>query len=161
METTFSAILHRILQENDISLMRLYKDLYDVGMNITYPSLYAYYTGVTTPPYSVAKKIVKHAKMSISNEELEDIINYTKATTKAEKDSSNSLLNMNIKIRPKIISEEFEQNASALKTIIELRTEELFSKENEIVPLASSGKKQISAYIAYLIKKDLKENNLI
>ena len=161
METTFSALLHRILQENDISLMRLYKDLYDTGMSITYPSLYAYYTGTTTPPYSVAKKIIKFAKMAISNEELEEILSYSKITTKNEKDDSNSLLNMNIKIRPKIISMDYEQNASALKTIIELRADELFGKENEIVPLSSNNKKQISAYVAYLIKKDLKENNLI
>ena len=160
MEKTFSAILHRILQENNLDLKKFYNELNDVGIIVTYSSLYAYYIGTTTPPYSLAKRIIKHSKMDIQTDELEEIITNSKKQAKEYRDE-NKILNINAKIKPENIDVDYEQNASGLKSIIELRVDELFSKNDGLVTQISGGKKKLSAYVAYLIKKDLEENGII
>lgn len=161
MNTTFNTILHRILQERDINLTRLYKDLCDLGMNITYASLYAYYTGTTVPTYSTAKKILKLVKYTVTNDELETVLEYSKKVSKAEKDDDNNVLYLNLKIKPKNISSEYMNDAKALRTIIEMRADELFGKDDEISQLSAGGKRKLSAYISYLVKKDLEESKFI
>ena len=85
MNTTFDTLIHRILQERNINLTKFYKELADLGLNITYPSLYAYYTGTTVPPYSMAKRILKLARSQVSNEDLEQILEYSKKYNMKEK----------------------------------------------------------------------------
>ena len=42
-----------------------------------------------------------------------------------------------------------------------MRADEVFGDENLITQFSASGKRKLSAYVAYLIQKDLKENGLI
>ena len=161
METTFYTLIHRILQDRDMNLTRFYKELADLGLNITYPSLYAYYTGTTVPPYSMAKKILKLARVQISNDELEQILEYSKKAYRDEKTENNNELHINLKIKPKNINEDYKNNADGLKTIMEMRADELFGKDDEISRASSGGKRKISSYISYLIKKDLEENGFL
>ena len=58
MELTFSRLIIQILQDQNLNLTQLHKELYDLGLNITYASLYGYYTGKMVPPFSKAKEIL-------------------------------------------------------------------------------------------------------
>lgn len=161
MNTTFDTLIHRILQERDINLTKLYKELADLGLNITYPSLYAYYTGTTVPPYSMAKQILKLARYQLSNDDLEQVLAYSKKVNKAENKEKNNELHINLKIKPKNIHSDYKNNADGLKTIIEMRADELFGNDDEISSASAGGKRKISSYLSYLIKKDLEENGFI
>lgn len=161
MNTTFDTLLHRYLQERDINLTRYYKELNDLGLNITYASLYAYYTGTSIPQYSTARKILKLSRMNIANEELEQILEYSKKVNKEEKTDLNNELHINLKIKPKNVDKNFANNAKGLKTIIEMRADELFGKDDEITSATAGGKRKISSYLSYLIKRDLIESGFI
>ena len=111
MNTTFDTLIHKILQERDINLTKFYKELADLGLNITYPSLYAYYTGTTVPPYSMAKQILKLARFQLSSDDLEQVLAYSKKINKAENREKNNELHINLKIKPKNIHSDYKNNA--------------------------------------------------
>jgi len=160
-EITFSRLILQMLRDQNINLTKLYKDLYDLGLNITYPSLYSYFTGVVVPPFSTAKKILKIEKVKMPDEELEEVLAFSKRIQKSEKDDENKILNLNLKIKPESVGIDFKQNAKYLKSVIEMRSDEVFGDENLITQFSASGKRRFSAYVAYLIQKDLKENGFI
>lgn len=158
---SFSRLILQILREQNINLTKLYKDLNNLGLNITYPSLYSYFTGVVVPPFSTAKKILKIEKIEIDDEELENVLSYSKKVYKSEKDDANKILNLNLKIKPESVDEDFKQNSKYLKSVIEMRADEVFTDENLVTQFSASGKRKMSAYVAYLIKTDLEKNGLI
>jgi len=160
-EITFSRLILQIIRDQKINLTKLHKDLYDLGVNIKYPSLYSYFTGVVVPPFSVAKKILKTERIEIDDEELEQILRHSKRIQRSEKDDANKILNLNLKIKPELVGSDFKQNSKYLKSVIEMRADELFGDENLITQFSASGKRKLSAYVAYLIQNDLKENGLI
>lgn len=160
-DITFSRLILQIIRDQKINLTKLHKDLYDLGLNIKYPSLYSYFTGVVVPPFSIAKKILKIERIDMDDEELEQVLRYSKRVQRAEKDDANKVLNLNLKIKPELVGDSFKQNSKYLKSVIEMRADEVFGDENLITQFSASGKRKLSAYVAYLIQKDLKENGLI
>ena len=160
-EITFSRLILQIIRDQKINITKLHKDLYDLGTNIKYPSLYSYFTGVVVPPFSTAKKILKTERIDISDEELEYILRYSKKVQRQEKDDANKVLNLNLKIKPELVDDDFKQNSKYLKSVIEMRADEVFTDKNLVTQFSASGKRKLSAYVAYLIQKDLKENGLI
>ena len=161
MELTFSRLILQILQEQDVNLTQLHKDLCNLGLNITYPSLYSYYTGVVIPPYSTAREILKTENMEMSEEDLKEVLAYSRKVYKDEKDDANRILNLNLKIRPESVSRNFRQNSKYLRSVIEMRADEVFGDEDLVTQFSAVGKRKLSAYVAYLINKDLKENGLL
>lgn len=162
MEQTFSRIIHDICNDKGFSLKDLYRDLYDLDVNITYSSLYSYSSGSVIPPYSIAKEILKKEDYLLESEELEEILNYSKKVFQQEKSDDNKTLYLNLKIKPKNISKQFINNADGLKSVIEMRAEELFAGQEELITMFSAnGKRKLSAYVAYLIKEDLIRNKFI
>lgn len=97
----------------------------------------------------------------MDDEELEQVLRYSKRVQRAEKDDANKVLNLNLKIKPELVGDSFKQNSKYLKSVIEMRADEVFGDENLITQFSASGKRKLSAYVAYLIQKDLKENGLI
>ena len=95
MEQTFSRLIIQILQDQNLNLTQLYKELYDLGLNITYASLYGYYTGKMVPPLSKAKEILKTEKIEIEDEELEAILEQSRQVQKQENSQEDKILNLN------------------------------------------------------------------
>lgn len=161
MNVTYSTLLTQILQEQDINLANLHNELCDLGMKITYASLYSYFNGAVIPPYSVAKEILRLEKINIDSEELEAILDYSKKVAKQERSDDGKILNLNLKIKPEYIDLSYKKNAQGLKNIIEMRAEELFGNEELMSTFQAGGKRKLSAYVAYLIKKDLEDSDFI
>lgn len=156
--TTFSGILRQILMDEDLNLTQFHSKLSDLGLNITYPSLYAYYMGKTVPTFRCAKEILEKVKMHFETEELLDILEYSRALNKVENEDD-KILHLNLKIKPEEIDERFKNSSKLLKSTIEMRSKELFGDNELVTQFSASGKRKISSYIAYLIKEDLTKNN--
>lgn len=159
---TFSFILKEILNEENLNLKKYCDLLNNLGLSITYPSLYAYYNGVTTPSFLTAKRILKLSKYKINDDELEQILDFSKKSIKADNSENSRILNLNLKIKPKQISEKYEFQPSTLKSLIDVRSRELFTTNEKLMKQFDvDGRSKLSAYIAYLIKKDLEENKIL
>jgi len=161
VEMTFSSLLLQILQEQNLNLTELYKELNDLGFYITYPSLYGYFTGKMVPPFLKAKEILKVEKLNIDDEELARILNHSKRIQKEDYDENEKILTINLKIKPELIDPKYTLQPKYLKSVIEMRAEEIFGNNELITQFSASGKRKLSAYIAYLIKKDLEESGFV
>lgn len=153
---TFNRILSQILEEEEINLTKYCKELNDLGVNITYPCLYSYYCGYTVPGFSKAKKILKVSKIKYSSDELEEILEYSKVISSENNIEENRIMTLTLKVKPEEVSTEL--TPSTLKNILNIRAGELF---NQNVNFSTDKKGKLSSYFAYLVKKDLEENNLI
>ena len=158
MELTFSRLILQILNEQDLNLRELYRELCDLGMNITYASLYSYFTGVVVPPYDVASELLDLENVEMEESELRNILTHSRKVMKEELHDSDRILQMNLKIKPELIGREYQKKPKYLKSVIEMRANELFGDEELITQFSASGKRKLSAYVAYLIKKDFEEN---
>nr|MBQ4458676.1 hypothetical protein [Clostridia bacterium] len=161
MNLTFSALLRQILEERNINLSKLFRELFDLGMDLTYASLYSYYIGKTAPPFEVAKKIITLENLNIENDDIEKILEYSRKISKSENEEKEKILNLNLKIKPTSISKAYKNSANELRSLIEMRAKELFGDEDMVTQFSAPGRRKISAYMAYLIKKDLEENEYI
>ncbi len=161
MDTTFRRLLIDILTDRNINLSNLYNELNDLGLNIKYSSLYSYFTGVVVPPFNVAKKILNIEHVTLNDNELEQILSRSKRVSKMERQENDDVLNLNLKIKPELIDQKYKSNSRSLRNMIEMRTEELFVDDDLQVKFSALGKRKISAYVAYLIKKDLLESGFI
>ena len=148
MNTTFARILQQILDEQNVNLTILADELYSLGLNITYSALYSYYSSTCVPPFSTAKKILHFCKIEISDKELENIY-------------KDRIMRIDVKIKPEIISQKYKYNPEGLKNIIEMRADEIFGDEELVTNYSANGKRKLGAYISYLIKKDLLENEIL
>lgn len=161
MDTTFRRLLIDILSDRNINLSNLYNELNDLGLNIKYSSLYSYYTGVVVPPFEIAKKILITEHVVVNDGELETILKKSKKISREERLDNDDVLNLNLKIKPELIDERYKNNSSSLRNMIEMRAEELFVDDDLIVKFSATGKRKLSAYVAYLIKKDLLKSGFI
>lgn len=161
MRITFRQLLNRLLRDRDINLTRLFKELNHIGIKITYPSLYSYYTGIAVPQFNIAKKIVEAENLSVDDSELELILEESRRVIKELKEEDEEILKFNIKIRPWTVDSKYSNNSTGLKDDIKVRINELYGKKDEIDYTTVDNLKKMSSYIAYLIRKDLLENNFI
>lgn len=156
---TFNRILSQILEDEELNLSEYFKELFNLGVDITYPCLYSYYCGYTVPGFSKAKKILKASRVVYSNDELEQILEYSKKISSENNLEDPKIMTLTLKIKPELVSNNL--TPSTLKNIMNLRANELFNKEGSTIDFQSDKKGKLSTYIAYLVKKDLEENNLI
>lgn len=161
LKITFARLIQQILDEQSINLTTLSTELYDLGVNITYSALYSYYSGSSVPTMDTAKNILKVEKIKFSDDELKNVLEYSKKISRNENIYKDRILRIDVKIKPEVISREFERNPNALRNLIDIRSDELFGDNDLILQYSANGKRKLGAYISYLIKKDLLENNLI
>ena len=157
MKTTFSMILRQYIEEKGLNLTEYCNQLNDLGIYVSYPSLYAYYTGKNVPSYEIARKILDYQKENLNEKEIIATLKYSRDIIKQENDNDD-LLNVNLKIKPEQIDARYKNSSKYLKSAITMRAEELFGKDNLVTQFSKSGKGKLSAYVAYLIKEDLKNN---
>lgn len=160
-KVTFSTVLREIMFDEDMNLKEFYNQINNLNLKIGYTTLYNYYSGITVPSVTIAKNILKKAHYNISDIELEELLEYSKQFNQNEGNDNKKILRLNLKIKPDLISKEYEMKPEALRTVIELRSKELFTNKEFMRMFDVDGKGKISAYIAYLIKKDLEENDIV
>ena len=161
MNITFATLIQQILDEQDINLTELSNLLYNLGLNITYSALYSYYSNSSVPPFETARKILKLCKVETDREDLEQILLTSKEVSKNESIYKERIMRLDVKIKPENISKDFAKNPDGLRNLIDLRAEELFGNEELTMKYSAVGKRKLGAYISYLIKKDLTENDII
>ena len=143
---TFSMLLTQILNAMGLNLRQAEAYLSEKGVNIPYPSLAAYKKFTSVPEYDRALEILNGFDYPISNEELRNVIQYSKSQLKEYKLDSRQYLNKGIRLTPKQFDEDM--TTDELERIIELRMQEL----NE---------PNLNSYISKLIKKDLTDSGLV
>lgn len=161
LNIAFSDILTRILSDKDVNLTELHKELLNLGLDITYSSLYTYYNGTAVPRYSMAKKLLKLERYSIKDEDLEDVLEISKKIVKEKRDDVRDILPMYLKIRPEEIHKKYRGNPLALKEDLRVRINEEFNEEDKIELTSMNNLKKFSAYVTKLIKKDLESNGFL
>lgn len=160
MANTFGYLIDRLLSDRDISLTYLHRELNNLGVNVTYPSLYSYLNLTHCPSNEIAKKIVRCEKLSISDSELAEILEATRQSIKEIKEETelNELV-VNLKIKPEQIDDRYKNNSFLLKKDIKERINELMPDKK--INKQNKDLENISAYVTYLIKKDLNDGNIV
>ena len=113
------------------------------------------------PPFAKAKEILKTEKFEIDDEDLEAILKQSRLVQKEENSQEERILNLNLKIKPELVGSAYKQQAKYLRSVIEMRADELFGDADLVTQFSASGKRKLSSYVAYLIKKDLEESGLL
>ena len=158
MKETFERKLKRILEEKQKSLIKIHEELEDKNVIVTYASLYSYLTGKSIPPQQKAEQILSALGYNTEKEELTNVIEVSK-NVHAERRKKETILHLNLKIKPEMITKEFQNDPEKAKKIIDKRASEFFGEKPE--SLKKKKKRKLSAYIAMLIKEDLEENSYL
>lgn len=158
---TYSTLLRQILEDQNINLKELHADLLNLDIDITYPSLYGYLTGKTVPAFELAKEILAKENYVIDDADLISTLKYSRKKWKEAQQGEDSVLDIHMKIKPETIDKTFMNNTAALKSALEMRAEELFTDTELVTQFTASGKRKLGAYLAYLVRKDLIENDFI
>ena len=158
MKETFERKLKRILEEKQKSLIKIHEELEDKNVIVTYASLYSYLTGKSIPPQQKAEQILSALGYNTEKEELTNVIEVSK-NVHAERRKKETVLHLNLKIKPEMITKEFQNDPEKAKKIIDKRASEFFGEKPE--SLKKKKKRKLSAYIAMLIKEDLEENSYL
>ena len=140
-----------ILQEAvEISCDGNYKDALKVLNNnncsLSYSTIRKYKDNQTLPTFEKAKEIITILKHPIKDNDLLECLAYSRKWLETN-DNKTEYLTTAIRINPNWLGLSLNE----LNNLIDIRCKELFSDDN----------KKIGAYIYYLIKKDLEENDLL
>ena len=146
---TFSALLSQLVDESGMTnrkvALAIQDELKKENSNVTlsYPSFFAYRNFTMVPSFEKASIIVKYFNYDISNEELSNILEYSRSELKKIKEDDNKDIRQGIRIKPSNFSDDM--SASELEIIIKNRIDELYGED----------KGSINGYINDLIKDDL------
>ena len=134
----------QLLEESDFRTVRdLYDSLARAGISISYPTLITYKKFDVVPPFSKAKQILQEFNYQISDESLNEILEYSQSELRKIK-QSRKYWQRGLRINPRHI--EKEMTVDRLEQRISERAEVLFGD-----------KATFNMYLEFLIKKDLEE----
>ena len=151
-------ILNQAAKDKGQSLLKIHSNLQASGMKITYASFYTYCTGATIPPYEIWVELNQRLKLNLKNEQLLEIFNNSKKIAKENNRTTTCMVNLHL--RTDTINKKYKNNDDKFKMDLEKRANETFTDPELAERFKVRGERNISAYIAYLIDKDFKENNL-
>lgn len=152
---TFSALLTQLINESGISTRRVAIDIQKrlakeaSQLKFSYPALISYRNFNTVPSFEKASIIINYFNYPISNEELTEILDYSRSELKKIKLDYDKDIRQGIRLNPKNFEESL--TASELELMIKQRISEIYPDE--------SG--SINTYISDLIKKDLTNSGYI
>lgn len=151
--TTFSAILAQLVNESKQSTRKIVKDIDNstkdeqTRVSISYPAFASYKNFDTVPSYEKAKKILSFFDYDISDNELTEVLNYSRQELKKIKDSDSKDMRQGIRLSPANFGLD---SADDLSVIIQRRITELGVRN-----------RSVNTYISELIKKDLQDSGYI
>ena len=143
---TFSALLTQILSASGLNLREAQQFLSENGADVPYSSLAAYKTFTAVPAYDRGKEILDAFHYVMDDDELIEILQYSRSELKEYKEDERQYVNKGIRLSAKYFKEGI--TTDELESLVETRIQEL----NE---------KNWNTYIASLIRKDLIEDGLI
>ena len=152
---TFSALLTQLINESGISTRKIALDIQkkllseNNQLKFSYPALISYRNFNTVPSFEKATIIINYFNYPISNEELTEILDYSRSELKKIKLDYDKDVRQGIRLNPKNFDETM--TASDLEIMIKQRIGEIYPDE--------SG--SINTYISDLIKKDLTNSGYI
>lgn len=139
---TFSGIFIQLLESSDMSMRDIYRALKEKGVNISYPALAAYKSFNSVPPFDRARMILDVFGYEISDDDLSDILQYSKSELKSIREDDLPFLQQGVRLSPKSFSENI--NVGELRSFIEDRIQEIELENNTF-----------NSYVTKLIKDDL------
>lgn len=137
---TFSSLFTQILNASNMNLREAHALLADKDVNVPYSSLSAYKTFAAVPTYDRALNMLRAFEYKISNDELIEILAYSKSQLSNLRDDTRQYFNKGVRINPENISEGL--SSEELARMIEQR-------------IADLSESNFNTYIAKLIKDDL------
>lgn len=141
-----------------MNVKELYTKLKKSKMSITYSTLYLYCNGAVVPPYEVWQELNRKMGLNLTSVELQEMFEDSRQIQKEDNHENKQIYNLNTKIKPSIVNQKYKGNVELLKMEVERRADEVFSNQQLINKFKVKSDRKTSAYIAYLIEKDLKEN---
>lgn len=157
-ENTIMAILTQAAKDKGQSLLQFHKGLTSTGMKITYASFYSYCSGTIIPPFEVWAELNQKLKLGLKNDQLLEIFNDSKLVAKESNKLTTCVINLHL--RTETIDKKYRNNDDKFKLDLEKRANETFMDQLLADKFKVKGDRKTSAYIAYLIDKDFKENNI-
>ena len=145
MTFTFSSLFIQLLSSSEMSLRKVHQLLNDT---ISYPALSSYKNFNTVPPLDRARAILNVFNYPISDDELLEILAYSKKELKEYNEDDDKLYRKSIRIVPSDIQANLTRQA--LEQIITSRVLDVDPENGNI-----------NKYITELIKKDLYENSYL
>jgi len=137
---TFSALLTQIMSASRMKLTDLHKRLTNRGENISYQALSSYRAFTAVPPYNKASAILSAVNYSADENELNEILEYSREMLKELNSDSKQYIQQGIRISPKLLG--LDMSVDALELLLDRR-------------IAETDEKTLNAYINSLIKADL------
>ena len=156
-QITFGGLLTQLVNEQTRTLAASKRMMEEKGLNISYPTLLSYKNGRIVPSYETAREILKSFNYNLPYTELSQLLSYSREQVKDLNSDDQKYFQTSLRINPNLVEEGM--TASRLETILNERAGELFS-DPELSSSFNVGNRKLSAYISYLIQKDLKENFL-
>lgn len=141
MNTTFSSLITQLMEQMDFSTKDTCKFLSDKGIDIPYSTFASYKSFDTVPSINRAKQILDTFNYEIGDEELREMIQYSKEENRKLKES-NGYVQTGIRLATKQFSNDID--SEQLQVMITQRANELIENQPSI-----------NSYVTYLIKKDL------
>ncbi len=146
---TFAALLSQLVDESGMNnrqvALDIQKKLAEENSNVTlsYPSFFAYRNFTMVPSFEKASIIIKYFHYDISNDELSQILEYSRNELRKLKEDDNKDIRQGVRIKPKHFSESI--STSELEIMIKDRMNELYGED----------KGSFNLYVNDLIKSDL------
>ena len=154
-QTTFSTLLIQLISESGKSTRKIALEIQEQlkddssQLTLSYPAFISYRNFTTVPSFEKASLIINYFNYEISNEELTEILDYSRSELKKIKLDDDKDIRQGIRLNPKNFNEEW--SAAELEITIKQRIEELYGED----------KGSINSYISDLIKKDLEKAGYI
>ncbi len=143
---TFSALLTQILGASSMNLKQSLAVLHERGVSISYSSLSAYKAFTAVPSYERAQEILRAFDYEISDEELTEVLQYSRSELKEYREDARKYLNSGIRLNPKYFGEGM--TSADLELLI-----------SEQIDDAGDG--TMNAYLSRLVKEDLIRSGLL
>lgn len=138
---TFSGLMRQLLDSSNMSSKQLYLVLKEKNAGISYPAIGSYKNFDSVPSFDRAKKILDAFGYDIPDEELTEILEYSREELKSIRQDE-QMIQQGVRLSPKYFSKEI--NAAELRTMIDSRIEEI-----------SAVNGNFNSYMSWLIKRDL------
>lgn len=146
--TTFSTILTQLLKYNDKSLRSLVNDMNNhQDVSISYPAFVSYKNYDVVPSFEKASIILNYFNYDITNQELTDILEYSRNELKKLKSDDVKDIRQGIRLSPSYFGIKETED---LEVILQKRINELNLEKNTI-----------NTYISELIRIDLETSGYI
>lgn len=168
IELTFSGFMSQMIESERMYLSDLERRMEELGIPIAYSTLRSYKTSASIPSFANAKKINQAFGDPLSDEDLLDVLEYSKQTNRKMNEAHGKSFQRGIRIDPRAIGKDQNGDFYTSNTLflaISRRIDDLAETNEEFQKLYDykddmrqrkpTDSHNFNWYFTYLIKKDL------